>query len=272
MRSILGQADARQVDVHAAIRLVRPEQLDLQARVFLVQATVVVGVDQADVALAGLDRLQQRGVVGEHVSGQVVHPALENLLSLLGAVGFDQGGGERLVVDLLRRAQAQATFPVLVGQRFVGGQLFRLNPLGGIGDGPRTQRQAGPAVGAGAVLRRDVGVEDRRVERLQDAHLLGLPEVAGIHREQQIGRRIGALGLDPRHQRGFLVGDELHLDAGLGGVGIEHRLDQLVDARGVDHHLVGRLRCTGQCGEHESGEQSLTNLHVASPGQMKDSK
>jgi len=76
---------------------------------------------------------------------------------------------------------------------------------------------------------------------LQDAHLLGLPEVAGIHGEQQVGGSVFALGLDALHQRGFLVGDELHLDASLFGVGIEHGFDQFVDARGVDHHFVGCL-------------------------------
>ena len=246
MRRVASQADARQVDVDAAVGLVRPEQLDPQVRVLLVQAPVVVGIDDADVALAGVHRLDHRVVVGEYVGGQVVHPALEDFLGLLRPVGLDQGPGQRLVVDLLRRAQAQAAFPLLVGQGFVGAQLFRLDPLGGVDDGPRAQRQSGPAIGAGTILRGNVPFDGGRLERLQQAHLLGLPEVAGVHGEQQVGRGVSAFGLDPRHQRRFLVGDELDLHAGLAGVGIEHRLDQLVDARGIHHHFVGGL---GQAGD-----------------------
>ncbi|MNZ78457.1 hypothetical protein D3C78_970310 [compost metagenome] len=96
-------------------------------------------------------------------------------------------------------------------------------------------------MGRGAVLSGDVLVDDGRLDRLQDAHLLGLPQVTGIDGQQQVGHPVLALGLDALHQRGFLVGDELDLDAGLGGVGVEHRLDQLVDARGVHHYFVRRL-------------------------------
>ncbi len=166
-------------------------------------------------------------------------------------MGFDQGGGQRLVVHLLRRAQAQAAFPLLVGQGFVGAQLLRLDPLGGVDDGAGAQAQAGPVVGRGAVLRRDVLVDDVGLDRLQDAHLLGLPQVAGIDGQQQVGHAVFALGLDALHQRGFLVGDELDLDPGLGGIGIEHRLDQLVDARGVHHHFV---RCLGGAAEQGQGQ------------------
>ncbi|MCY1401858.1 hypothetical protein D9M71_169830 [compost metagenome] len=263
MRRIFGQANAREVDVHATVSLVRPEQLDRQVRVFLVQATVVVGVDDTDVALTGVDSLQQGGVIGEHVGGQVVDPALDDFLGFLLAVGFDQGSGQRLVVDLLRRAQAQAPFPVLVGQGFVGAQLFGFDPLGGVGDGPRAQAQAGPVVGRGAVLLGNVGIDDFRFDRLQDAHLLGLPEVTGIDSEQQVGGGVLPLGLDPLHQRCFLVGDELDLDPGLGGIGVEHRLDQLVDARGIHHHLVRRLGGTAQQGQSQGGQYVLAWQHGA---------
>ncbi|MNV32625.1 hypothetical protein D3C71_1239670 [compost metagenome] len=252
---MLCQADTRQVDVYATVSLVRPEQFHRQVWLLLVQAAVVVGVDDTDVALTGVDRFQHGGVVGEHVSGQVPDPALEDFLGLPGAVHFDHGRGQGLVVDLLRRAQAQAAFPLLVGQRFVGGQFTRLHPICGVGNGPRPQAQAGPGVGGCPVLQRNIGVDGFRGERLEDAHLLGLPEVAGIDGQQQVGRRIRALGLEPLHQRRFLVGDELHLHAGFRGVGIEDWLDQFVDTRGVDHHFVGGLgggaadQGQGQCSQ-----------------------
>ena len=247
--------------MYATVSLVGPEQFDLEVRVLLVQAGEVVGVDQPDIALAGVDGLQQGGVVGEHVGGQVIHPPLEDGFGLGRAVGFDQGGGQRLVVDLLAGAQAQAAGPALVGQGFVGRQLRRFNPLGGIDDGPCTQRQAGPAAGARAVLGRNVLFDDRRLQRLEHAFLLGLPEVAGVHGDQQVGRGVGAFGLQPRHQRRFLVGDELDLDPGLGGVGVEYRLDQLVDPRGINHHFIGRQQRHRQGGKSQAGKQRLAQAH-----------
>ncbi|MNM89762.1 hypothetical protein D3C81_1019990 [compost metagenome] len=249
--------------MHTAIGLVWPEQLDRQLRVFLVQATIVVGVDDTDVALTRVDGLQQGGVIGEHVSGQVVDPALDDFLGFLLAVGFDQGRGQRLVVDLFRRAQAQAAFPVLVSQGFVGAQLFRFDPIGGVGDGPRTQAEASPVMGRSAVLSRNIFVDHLRLNRLEDAHLLSLPEVTGIDREQQVGGGVLPLGLDALHQRRFLVGDELDLDPGLFGVGVEHRLDQLVDARGIHHHLVRRLGSAAQQGQSQGGQYVLAWQHGA---------
>ena len=109
---------------------------------------------------------------------------------------------------------------------------------------------------------------------MQDAHLLGLPEVAGVNGQQQVGSGVLALGLDALHQRGFLVGDELDLHAGLFGVGVEHGLDQLVDTRGVDHDFVGRLHGgaadQGECqGSQEAlGCQHGCGLSFANGGQM----
>ena len=225
-----GQADAGQVHVHAPVTLVGPEQLDRQIRLLLVQAPIVIGVDHTHIALPCLDGLQDGGVVGEHVGGEVVHPARDDLFGLLLAMVFDQRGGQRLVVDLLGSAQAQPPFPRLVGQGFVRAQRGRIDTFGGVGDGARAQAQARPCMGRGAVLGRNVLLDHRRLDGLQDAHLLGLPEVAGIDGQQQVGHPVLPLGLDALHQGGFLVGDEGDRYAGLCGVGIEDRLDQLVDA------------------------------------------
>ena len=61
--------------------------------------------------------------------------------------------------------------------------------------------------------------------------MLGLPQVTGVDREQQVRRGVLALGLDPLHQRRFLVRDELYLDPGFSGVSVEYRFDQLIDTR-----------------------------------------
>ncbi|MCY1517169.1 hypothetical protein D9M68_518380 [compost metagenome] len=117
---------------------------------------------------------------------------------------------------------------------------------------------------AGAVLGWDVGVDGGRGEGLQDAHLLGLPEVAGVDGKQQVGYAVLPFGLDPLHQRRFLVGDELDLHTGLGGVGIEYRLDQFVDPRGVDHHFIGRLGRNSGGGQRQEREKGLAYSHCRS--------
>ncbi len=180
-------------------------------------------------------------------------------------MGFDQGGGQRLVVDLLAGTQAQAAFPVFVGQGFIGAQLARFDPLGGVEDGPCAQRQASPAVSAGAILSGDIGVDQLGLGGLQYTFLLGLPEVAGVNSDQQVSRGVGPFGFQAGDQRRFLVGNELDLDPGFRGVGIEHRLDQLVDTRGIHHHFIGGLRSAGERSEGECGEQAFAYLHGVMP-------
>ena len=60
----------------------------------------------------------------------------------------------------------------------------------------RTQAQARPCVGRRAVLRRDVCIDHFGRERLQDAHLLGLPQVTGVHGQHQVGGGVLAFCLD----------------------------------------------------------------------------
>jgi len=69
--------------------------------------------------------------------------------------------------------------------------------------------------------------------------LPGLPQVAGIHREQNIGRRIHALRLQALHQRAFFIRDELDLHTAFLGVSIEQRLDELLVARGINDDFFG---------------------------------
>ena len=254
MRCVFGQTDSRQVDVHPTVRLIRPEQFHSQIGLLLVQAAVVIGIDDADVALPGVDGFKHRNVIGEHVSGQVIDPALENLLGFIRAIHFDHRGGERLVVDLFSRTKAQAPFPLFVGKCFVSRQFFGFYPVGGIGNGPRTQAQACPLMGRRAVLRRDVLINHVGLERLQNAHLFGLPKVTGVYGEQQIGGGVFAFGLDALHKRRFLIGDELDLDPGLGGVSIKYRLDQLIDTRGIHHHFIGSRHTARKNGKGQGSQ------------------
>ncbi len=90
-------------------------------------------------------------------------------------------------------------------------------------------------------MRGNILVQHGRLHRLQQAFIGRLPKIAGIHRQQHIGGGVLALGLQALHQRALLVGDELHRHASLLGEGIEHRLDQLLRTRRVNHDLVGGM-------------------------------
>ena len=102
-------------------------------------------------------------------------------------------------------------------------------------------------------MRRNVFIDDLGLDRLQDAHLLGLPQVPGVYGEQQVSRGVLAFSLDALHERRFLVGNELDLDPGFRGVGVKYRLDQLVDARGINHHFIGSKNAAP---EHGKGQGS----------------
>ena len=82
-----------------------------------------------------------------------------------------------------------------------------------------------------AQLGRDGLVEDRRLERLEDALLGRRPEVAGVDGEVDVGLGVLALGGDPLAQLGVVAGEELDLDAGLLRPLLEGRLDAVVAAR-----------------------------------------
>ena len=78
-------------------------------------------------ATGGGHRLQQSGVVGKHGCREVGDPATDDLFGLRFTVFGDHHGDQRLVVDLFRRAQAQAAFPLLSGEVFIGAQIGGLD-------------------------------------------------------------------------------------------------------------------------------------------------
>ncbi len=170
---------------------------------------------------------------------------------------------QALVVDLLRGAQAQAAFPFGAGQVFVGRQLGRFHLAGVVHQGAGAHRQAEPLVVGVAQVGRHVGLQGFRLDRAQQAFFRRLPQVAGVDRQQHVGRGVPAFGFETRHQRAFLVGDEFHLHPGFAGVGVEQRLDELFVACGIHHHLFGQ-RGQGRSDEGQGGEQ-LGRFHVGDP-------
>ena len=125
--------------------------------------------------------------------------------------------------------------PFRLGQRSVGRQCCRINPIGMVDQGSRSNRQAVPHTVRIAQCRRDPTIQNGRAQRLQQATLGGLPQVSGIDGDQHIGRGAFALGRKTLDQRAGIVADEFDRDAGIGLETLEQRLDQVRLTRGVDH-------------------------------------
>ena len=150
----------------------------------------VVGVGEAHVAVTVGDRVQHVRVGAEDV-WVVGHPAAQHALGGRAAVLGETVGHERDVVLAGPGAQAEAALPARVAEALVGGHLAGPDTLGGAHDRPRAQGEAVPG-------RPDAhsgdGVADLIGSR---ARLLGAPQVGGVDRDQDVGGRVLALGLEP---------------------------------------------------------------------------
>ena len=241
--------------MHTAALLVGPEQGQGQLRIILLHAAEVVGIHYAHITLPGDDGFHQGSVVGEYVGGQIRHPATHDFLGFFFAQTLDHGRHQGLVVDLLGGAQAQAPFPLGLGQGFVAGQRRRVHPVRGIDQGAGPHGQAEPAVLRVGQFRRHIGGQHRRLQRLQQILVRCIPQVAGVHGDQHIRRRALTFRLQTGGQSGGVVGDIADFHAGGFGIGIEYRLDQMVIPRGIDHQFFfgGGFGAGPQPGKHDNG-------------------
>ncbi len=105
----------------------------------------------------------------------------------------------------------------------------------------RSQRQGIPAALGIAEVRRNHRVEHRRLDRLGDAGVDQVDEVAEVDGHQHVGGGVVAFGGDPFRQAGI---DEngVDFDAALRREGVEEGLDQARLARGVEIDLAGGER------------------------------
>ena len=79
------------------------------------------------------------------------------------------------------------------------------------------------------------------MDRLADAGIDGLREVANIDGEQHVRRAVSSFGGHALDQA-FLGEDHIDLDAGLRGEVLEQRIDQIWLAIGIDIDLAGIFR------------------------------
>jgi hypothetical protein len=86
-----------------------------------------------------------------------------------------------------------------------------------------------------------------------------MPELAGVHRQQDVGERVRALGRQPFDERAGVVRDETDGNARLRRIAVEHGLDELLVARGIDDELVG-ITMTAADRKHRDGRYNEAEI------------
>ncbi|MCY1303884.1 hypothetical protein D9M70_536120 [compost metagenome] len=148
----------------------------------------------------------------------------------------DHRGEQADVVGVLAVAGADLALPLRIGKFFIGDVVLGDAVLGSVDDAA-ARGEAEPVAVRIAEMCRDV-LADRLVDdRLGDACVLGFGQAADVDRQDHVGRRVGAFGLDALDEA--LVEEE-HVggDAGFLGEGVEQRLDQIGLPVGIDIDLT----------------------------------
>jgi hypothetical protein len=159
-------------------------------------------------------------------------------------MALDHRGQERLVVDVAGGPQAEPSLPLRIAQGLVRRELGRLHLLRVVHDGPRSDGEPEPAILRIPEVGRNVGGQLGRVDLRQKAGPRRVPEVAGVDREQDVGRGPVALGLEALEQLAGIAGEHLHRDPRLLGECFEGRLLAVMPRR-VHEKLAASLRRTG---------------------------
>ena len=107
-------------------------------------------------------------------------------------------------------------------------------------------------------MRRNVILQHGGFDRLQQSRLRRRPEITGIRRNQHIRRGIFPFRLEPGEQCALIIRDVFDLDPGFLGKRIEHRLDQLLDARGIHHDFLRVQRFYNQQGKQKKNGDRKT--------------
>ena len=256
-----GDGATGQVHVGAGGGLVGPDQADLLDHGLVLglvgahQAGQVVAVGERDAALAAGHGLDLVGVTALGCPGLVVDVAFQDLFGLLDAVMLDHRAEQRQVVGVAAGAGADLALVLGVGQRFVGGDILRVDAVLVVDDHAGAVGEAVPAAVLGTELGRDALLEGLGLDRLEQAGLLCVVQPRGIDQQDHVGRALVTFGLQALQQRLVLQLDAVDLDAGLlGEVGVE-ALVTLIVARGIEVEDLF-LGLGGRGGNEQGGDGS----------------
>ena len=193
-----------------------------------------------------------RAVAAVRLLGEVGLQALHPLFGLFGAPVIDCGREQRQIVVVLARTDADLALPLGVGEVGIGDRRVLDAVLRGIDDASALG-QTEPVAFRIAVFSRQELVDGLVDQRLRDALFLGRGEAGDVDGHDHVGRRVRAFGGDTLFEA-LVEEQHLGLDAGLGGEGVQHRLDQLRLAIGVDvDGAVGERRGCEKRGEGKAG-------------------
>ena len=219
--------------------------------------THVIGVADGNVAFPRRNRLDLIAVAAVRLARQIglqtLGPGRCSRLVIMG----NHRAQKRHVVIMQTRTRADAAFPLFCGQIFIGRHFTGLHPLFRGIDNARARGQAEPLVRGIAQRVRDIGFQHIRLHRLDHAGIHHLHQPRDIDRQHQIGGRAVALGYQPLGHP-FVNKGHIHGNAGLGGKGIDQRLQQFGLAVGIDIHL---LRQCGQGGGQKGKSQKRRSHH-----------
>jgi hypothetical protein len=180
------------------------------------------------------------------------------------AFARDHRAHEREVVHVGARADADLSFPLRIGEVLVVADLLRIDGALEVEDRAGADGEGEPEAVRMAQLAGDAFLEHRGLHRLEEAHLLGAPEAAGVDRHEHVGGAARALVPQALEERVLVGLDAVHLDSGLlREVGVEG-LVRLVMARGIEVQdlLLGDARQ----GEREARDERDEAFHGSSGG------
>ena len=241
------------------------------------QSCKVIAVRNGDPALAGCDRAQliriaPLGCAGK-VGNQSARPSFGLRLSMVG----DQRRAQRQVVRVRAGAHADLSLQTRCGQILVGLKPLRTQGCLVVDDHAGTGRKRHP--GRRAHRCGNARFDDRRLDRLEQAGLVGDLEARCVDGDQQVGRAAGAFALEAFEQFVLLAVEPIDLDAGLlGEVGVQRLVGLVVAGRvDVEYSLRARIAETEQSAGRSRDDDGVAEkllgaehggdpLHVAERG------
>ena len=215
----------------------------------------VVGVSQPEITLAAVDALGLCAVIAFGLAGEVITQTGKPGFSRCFAQFIDHRGEKREVIAVLARAGADPALPFRVGQFFVSDAVL-LDPVDRCVNDAAALGQGEPVIVLIAEGRRDVRCDCRRGDRLGHALVDEIKQPADVGGQQHVSRGTCPLCHEAIHQP-LLDEQNPGIDPGFSGESVEHGLDQIGLAGGVDVDGV-RLARDGECDgkKGRSGDKS----------------
>ena len=198
----------------------------------------VIGVGEGQVAFAGEYALGLAPVIARGLHRQVGLYPLQPLARCVLALVGDHRGEKAQIIRVVSRAHAELALPLGVGQLLIGDRLDGRAVNGGI-DHARAHGEAEPLVSCITEIGGDLVQNGWRRHRLGKPAARRFHEAAHIGCEEQVCGAVAAFLGQPLDQA-IVRKHGAHRNSGLGGEGLEQRVDQGRLAIGIDIHLALR--------------------------------